>query len=636
MSIDILGPFIGHTTDTTTKIWLRKKSGGEAFVTLFEKGQPVGPAKTLSFTKERLWAAMAPFDGLKPDTEYTYKIAEDREGTKPLDLGKLDSTFLKVTTMPGEFNWNTYRYDFMLLSCHNPDLYAQKNGGDGYEVWKAMPQVLSPQQTHSGKSRVLFALMGGDQVYADDWRNRLLDAKSVEEKIEIYFQVYERYWSNPAYREVLCSLPAYLMWDDHDIMDGWGSELESFKANGDQLTDEFKPEWQSMFVAAKRAFRYYQADRNPEPESPYKNDDSDSFDACFRIGPMGFVMADLRSHRNWQKKAFWTPEQVSRIEKWIQANRTEMETLFFLTPVVIAHGSPKVEEGLVANWPVVLKFFKHARDSQTSATSKGVTALKTSALAIFATVVVGLALVVGYASFWLKLAAFAVPFVTGTILYVFARRITREQILHEIDLIKSDKGDQTVIGWFLHFVGLFISPKTIDAFDNAAGDLRDDIRDSWGDVSNAASTERLLRLLFEIQNDEVWDTRVYVAILSGDIHAGGYSNIYSSNPAHKDRPVIPHIVSSPVGYTPFPWFAEAFYRAMSIGRVDLGSSKTFYAQNFHHFTNRNFAICSVRKTGKDQLSLKAKFYLEGYPEPQTAIFDLDSASHREEIKWDGK
>jgi hypothetical protein len=35
----------------------------------------------------------------------------------------------------------------------------------------------------------------------------------------------------------------------------------------------------------------------------------------------------------------------------------------------------------------------------------------------------------------------------------------------------------------------------------------------------------------------------------------------------------------------------------------------------------------------DDFQLKVKYYLEGYPEPQTLIFDLERTSHREDIAW---
>ncbi|MGE0633918.1 MAG: alkaline phosphatase D family protein, partial [Pseudobdellovibrionaceae bacterium] len=549
-------------------------------------------------------------------------------------LNDISPQDLKVRTMPKEFDWDKYRYDFLLLSCNNPDQSIDKmHNRDGYEVWQTLPSIINSHETGSRHARVLFALMGGDQVYADEWKKRLLESNSVEEKVEIYFEVYEHYWSDPRYKKILAGLPAYLMWDDHDILDGWGSETSSFIENEGKPTIAFKPEWKTMFVAAKRAFRFYQAARNPDPLVPYSSEETDTFDVGFTVGPLGFIMADLRSNRNWQAKAFWNDNQIKAVEKWIQDNRKKIEVLFFLTPVVIAHGSPLIEEGLVKNWDLVLKFFKHARDSQKSITPKGIRVIKLVLIVFVAGIVAGLVASAIFGNIGMRIASVTIPVLSTYFFWLWIKRIKRVDILKQIELIRANKGNTTLLGWLLHLIGIFLSPSTLDAFDNKAGDLSDDIRDSWGGEGNEKSVEHLLQMLFDLQNDPNKETCVHVAILSGDIHAGGYSNIYSSQEKHNERPVIPHIVSSPVGYSPFPWFAEAFYRKFSSGSVPLGLSSTFYTQNSHHFTERNIVICSVRKFNNEKLILKTKFYVEGFSEPQTTIFDLDRVSHRENIKW---
>lgn len=165
----------------------------------------------------------------------------------------------------------------------------------------------------------------------------------------------------------------------------------------------------------------------------------------------------------------------------------------------------------------------------------------------------------------------------------------------------------------------------------SVGDIRDDIRDSWSSPENAAQADAMLDYLFDLQNSA--GDPVAAVVVSGDIHTSGYATIYSSDPAHKTRPVIPHITSSSVSYTPFNWLLEAIYRHAS-KTVALGQKGTFSSQVSHHFTSRSVAVLSLRpmKTEGD-FQLKVKYYLEGYPEPQTLIFDLEQTSHREDIAW---
>lgn len=106
--------------------------------------------------------------------------------------------------------------DFLVMSCHNPTV-AHDDGFDGYAVWADIPQIISGESNRN----VRFAPLAGDQVYADNWQERVLAAKSDEERLQLYLDVYRTFWSHIHYRRLLCALPAVMMWDDHDITDGW-------------------------------------------------------------------------------------------------------------------------------------------------------------------------------------------------------------------------------------------------------------------------------------------------------------------------------------------------------------------------------------------------------------------------------
>jgi hypothetical protein len=91
-------------------------------------------------------------------------------------------------------------------------------------------------------------VLGGDQLYSDeiwgrlktlrDWNDlseedkgrepgRKIKKKELRAEIEhFYFDIYCRQWARGGMREVLASVPTLMMWDDHDIFDGWGSYSE--------------------------------------------------------------------------------------------------------------------------------------------------------------------------------------------------------------------------------------------------------------------------------------------------------------------------------------------------------------------------------------------------------------------------
>jgi hypothetical protein len=44
-------------------------------------------------------------------------------------------------------------------------------------------------------------------------------------------------------------------------------------------------------------------------------------------------------------------------------------------------------------------------------------------------------------------------------------------------------------------------------------------------------------------------------------------------------------------------------------------------------------VVSLRNYEEDESYVKVKYYLEGFPEPQVMLFDLNHGAHRETIHW---
>jgi hypothetical protein len=523
----ILGPFLGWVTPTSVKVWLHLESEIQTvYVTVrhdVTDPQAIASA-SLELRAELLFTDCATVDGLTPDTKYYYQLWADPEQTAPLDLEGLLPEELNFRTLPEEQKGEG-QIDFLIMSCHNPTV-SGKDGHDGFAVWADIPQIIS---TDSNK-RVRFALLIGDQVYADAWSDRILGETDEGRCLHLYLEVYRKFWNHIHYRRVLCSLPAMMIWDDHDIIDGWGSEIKSFKGE----TDQFKPEWERLFRAASKAFSIMQASRNP----PLLTDKT--FDCCFRIGKWGFVLADLRTNRNFRRNQVVTADQMAAIKAWVDAEKPNLRALFVVSPVVFSHGSPVIEDLLVKWWPWVLKGVERLAGNVT----------------------------------WAK--------------------------------------------------GLQAS------FSKSLGDIRDDIRDSWGSSENAEQTDQMLDYLFALQNEGAHP--VSVVLLCGDIHTSGYATIYSSSDEHLGRSTIPHVTSSSVSYAPFNWLLEAVYRR-DAKTAKLGKKGLYSSQISHHICARSVAILSIRPKAGDDYQLKVKYYLEGYPEPQIVSFELDKRSHREDIAW---
>lgn len=577
----VLGPFVGNITHSSVRIWLNVEAGDSdknVFVTLKHlmrapkseaaKKDPdqiriqkiaspqIMQSGVIKCLQSDLGTGIVNLGNLEANSKYAYQLWEDEAHSIPLDLqglngSGLDDSDLYFWTLPEDGYGR--QLDFLLMSCHYPAT-KKDDGFDGFGVWRQIPEIIQGEQN----ANVRFAILAGDQVYADDVEAQVLAERDPLKRKQLYLRIYKTFWDNVHYRRVLCRLPAVLMWDDHDITDGWGSREDSFKAKDSGV---FRDDWLELFGSAKEMFRAMQASRNPDPLS---KDFAGGFDACFRVGRAGFVVGDLRTNRNirhargtrdgqevWIGR-LWKPEQLDRIKKWVEGNKNEIDTLFFVSTVFFSHGAPVVEKYILKIW------------------------------------------------------------------------------FRVIDLVN----------WA---VRLHVLKKQLQWFNNKVGDLRDDINDSWGADANQEETDRLLDYLFELQNPTDYGKRLNVVILTGDIHTPGYSTIYSS--AKKDyekieiggqewegRAIIPHIVATPVAYEPFSWLGEAIFRHLT-KVVALGGKGIYTSQVSHHFCYRNIVVVSLRSYGEDESHLKVKYYLEGFPEPQVMLFDLNHGAHREAIGW---
>jgi hypothetical protein len=340
----LLGPFLGYVTSHSIKIWLHLESKPQTIYVSLHEGNvkaPQAAAGVLNLRKENLFTDCITIEGLRADTRYFYKLWTDPQHLLSLDLQGLTEKDLQFCTLSDDTN---AQIDFLLMSCHNPTV-SGADGFDGHAVWADLPQIISRESNKS----VRFVLLVGDQAYADDWETQLLDEPNADARLRLYLSAYRRFWSNIHYRRVMCALPAVMMWDDHDITDGWGSRVDSYVGE----TSEFKPEWKRLFESAFQAFSLMQASRNPPTLAPNPRD---GLDFGFRIGPWGFVFMDLRTNRNLRQGRIITPDQLDRIRNWVEANRREMHTLFVASSVVFSHGSPVVEDLTLKLWPYVMKF----------------------------------------------------------------------------------------------------------------------------------------------------------------------------------------------------------------------------------------------------------------------------------------
>lgn len=279
---------------------------------------------------------------------------------------------------------------------------------DDYKLDKE--QLWHEQRTHDqGLQRFHLLLMGGDQIYFDSIWEDVKELKGwiglprdeqlifpvtpeLEAKIEDYYlTLYATRWL-PRERaawgsdkktldaaHAMARTPTVMMWDDHDIFDGWGSyscEMQN------------SPLFKRLFHHARRAFWIFQMQHIDEllPELQLRDDvrvraddplfqkvdwskalKSDSlalpmlenqpgFSFVHSIGSVQLVVADLRTERSHEQ--VMGPETWNALKSWLkqipkndrQQPGVGCQHLLFMSSVPVVHPKLTLAEAFLDNF----------------------------------------------------------------------------------------------------------------------------------------------------------------------------------------------------------------------------------------------------------------------------------------------
>jgi len=183
-------------------------------------------------------------------------------------------------------------------------------------------------------------LLGGDQVYGDaiwaesevpalwEWlqkeanrRVRLNFTRAMERQISrFYFDLYQKRWSQPEPAHMLARVPTLMMWDDHDVFDGWGSYPEPLQEC---------EVYQGIFAHASRAFRAFQLQTEAGRTPPGCLSGQTAFSYAHRIGELALLALDLRSERTSQQ--VMSPGTWTGALDWVDALRGVRHLLVLLS-----------------------------------------------------------------------------------------------------------------------------------------------------------------------------------------------------------------------------------------------------------------------------------------------------------------
>lgn len=284
-----------------------------------------------------------------------------------------------------------------LLCNHDKAVRPKDYRLDKEQLWHEM-------HTHEkGLQRFHLMVMGGDQIYFDPiWDDIKLLKKwiglprkeqlkytvsaALERKIEDYYiDFYLSRWlpnNHAPWGSVhktldsahgMARIPTIMMWDDHDIFDGWGSHSPEMQRS---------PLFQCLFYHARRVFWIFQmqqaADQLPELKlrtdvnmriddpifEPIRwsevlksdklalplFDNQPGFSFAHTVGPISLLVADLRTERSHEQ--IMGPETWRSMQQWLSSGISECPTdrhLLFVSSVPVMHPKLSLAEILMDN-----------------------------------------------------------------------------------------------------------------------------------------------------------------------------------------------------------------------------------------------------------------------------------------------
>lgn len=166
-----------------------------------------------------------------------------------------------------------------------------------------------------------------------------------------YFNLYCDRWSEPHSAKMFASVPTVMMWDDHDIFDGWGS---------------YPPEqhqsavFQGIFKIARDYFYLFQC-------QGFQNEflivPENGFTLGYRIGEIGLLVLDLRNERTIDQ--ILSPSHWNKIYAWMD-RANDLSHLFVVSSIPVLHPSFNMLEQALGIFPGQQELEDDLRDHWTS------------------------------------------------------------------------------------------------------------------------------------------------------------------------------------------------------------------------------------------------------------------------------
>ncbi|MDE3260145.1 MAG: alkaline phosphatase D family protein [Gemmatimonadota bacterium] len=379
-----VGAIIGHTTPRSVRMWFRTGSPGNFTAILYdcaeavesssvrrtlrarlgrvplsaeETGAVLSASRVVAFTLSdynRDTTHVLDVDELEPDRRYGYVLHSDADGGKVV-LGH--NRLRSFRTPPAREERRPFQ--IAMFSCHMPydvsGMFKKRTHVGSIDTWDFLGATL---RRHAANVDVVIA--GGDQSYCDGvetlniWKllNRTMrreGGRLLPDEASMrswYRDIYRGYWGFDGVQRVFDSYPTYMIWDDHEICDGWGSHYLSDGGPHDGLThilpdleergltrDDGRELVKRMVRAACRVYHEYQHSHNPPTADGV-------WDYSFDRGGAAFYVLDGRGQRNIERQSHRTlgADQFRRFEAWADGlDPAETPFMFVVSAVPVLH-----------------------------------------------------------------------------------------------------------------------------------------------------------------------------------------------------------------------------------------------------------------------------------------------------------
>jgi hypothetical protein len=319
----LLGPIVGHTDSHSTRVWVRVRDNPEAYrlrvtgIGLFVFVSTEGRVREFG-------TALAIADGLHPDRHYKYQVL--RHGRV------VPGAFGTFRTLPKAGSFADVL--FISISC-------SRSKAEG--AWPLLERFM-------WEAKPRFIIMLGDQVYLDyhpapTWPPSNFGTR--EGRRRAMAKKYQDHWSREPVRTIMANFPTYMMWDDHDIRDGWGTwasdspTLQQRYSLGAKIAEEFN----GYFEDARTVYWHFQMCHNLESftEDPFIHNRRQAIPVFFRCGRLLVLMLDVRGDKDlWRE----TGDRVLGHYQWSVINDLvahlppDVDALAIVTPTPIVSMSP--------------------------------------------------------------------------------------------------------------------------------------------------------------------------------------------------------------------------------------------------------------------------------------------------------